>query len=69
MSFEKRLARLEQILEALESDDVELGTALELFQEGVEALRAATGELVQVEAQVQQLVERSDGTFELVDPD
>lgn len=68
MTFEKRLARLEEILEALESDEVDLGTALELFQEGVEALRAATGELVQVEAQVQQLVERSDGTFELVDP-
>lgn len=69
MSFEKRLARLEEILQALESDEVELGLALELFQEGVEALRAATGELVQVEAQVQQLVERSDGSFELVDPD
>ena len=68
MSFEKRLARLEEILDALESDDVELGAALELFQEGVEALRAAAGELAQVESQVQQLVERSDGTFELVDP-
>lgn len=69
MSFEKRLARLEEILDALESDDVELGAALELFQEGVEALRAAAGELAQVESQVQQLVERSDGSFELVDPD
>ncbi|MBA3889381.1 MAG: exodeoxyribonuclease VII small subunit [Gemmatimonadaceae bacterium] len=69
MSFEKRLERLEQILDALEGDEIELGAALELFQEGVETLRAASSELVQVEAQVRRLVERSDGTFELVDPD
>lgn len=69
MSFEKRLERLEEILDALEGDGVELGAALELFQEGVETLRTAAGELVQVEAQVKRLVERSDGTFELVDPD
>lgn len=69
MSFEKRLQRLEEILESLESDELELGSALELFQEGVETLRAAAGELAQVESQVQRLVERPDGSFELVDPD
>ena len=68
MSFEKRLDRLEEILEALEGDSLELGAALALFQEGVETLRAAASELVQVEAQVQRLVERPDGSFELVDP-
>lgn len=68
MSFEKKLHRLEEILESLESDELELGSALELFQEGVEALRAAAAELVQVEAQVRRLVERPDGSFELVDP-
>lgn len=68
MSFEQRLRRLEEILDALESEDLELARALELFQEGVEALRAASAELVQVEAQVQRLVERPDGSFELVDP-
>lgn len=68
MSFEGRLHRLEEILDALESDDLELGRALELFQEGVESLRAAAAELAQVESQVQRLVERPDGSFELVDP-
>ena len=69
MSFEQRLHRLEEIVEALEREELELGTALALFQEGVEALRAAAAELVQVEAQVQRLVERPDGSFELVDTD
>jgi len=68
MSFEKRLGRLEEILDALENDDLELGRALELFQEGVESLRAASSELARVESQVQRLVEREDGSFELVDP-
>ena len=68
MSFERRLHRLEEILDALESDELELGRALELFQEGVESLRAAAAELAQVEAQVQRLVEKPDGSFELVDP-
>lgn len=68
MSFEQRLRRLEEILDALEGDDLELARALELFQEGVESLRAASAELAQVEAQVQRLVERPDGSFELVDP-
>jgi exodeoxyribonuclease VII small subunit len=68
MSFERRLHRLEEILEALESDELELARALELFQEGVESLRAAAAELAVVEGQVQRLVEKPDGSFELVDP-
>jgi exonuclease VII small subunit len=44
---------------------VELSRALALFEEGVERLRSATGELSRAEAQVQRLVERADGTFEL----
>lgn len=69
MSFEKRLHRLEEILESLEGEELELSAALALFQEGVETLRAAASELAEVESQVQRLVERPDGSFELVDPD
>ncbi len=66
-SFEVRLARLEQIVAELEGEGVELARALELFQEGVECLRGATAELSRVEAQVQRLVERDDGSFDLED--
>ena len=67
MSFELRLRRLEQIVGELESDQIELERAMALFEEGVACLRAATEELGKVEARVQRLVERADGTFEVVD--
>ena len=67
MSFEKRLHRLEEIVTELESEQIDLERALALFEEGVACLRAATEELGKVEARVQRLVERADGTFEVTD--
>lgn len=69
MTFEQDLARLEEIVAALEGDDLTLDGALALFQEGVEKLRGAAGELAKAEAQVKLLVEQSDGTFSLDDFD
>jgi exodeoxyribonuclease VII small subunit len=65
VTFEQRLARLEQIAAALEADGVELSQALALFEEGIEALRAAAAELATAEARVQRLVEQADGTFDV----
>jgi exodeoxyribonuclease VII small subunit len=67
VSFEKRLRRLEEIVSELESEQIELERALALFEEGVTCLRAATEELGKVEARVQRLVERADGSFEVTD--
>jgi exodeoxyribonuclease VII small subunit len=67
MSFEQRLKRLEQIVAELESDQLDLERALALFEEGVSALKAATEDLGKVEARVQRLVEKADGTFEVSD--
>ena len=67
MTFEEALRRLEAIVSELEGDELELARALALFQEGVECLRSAAGQLAQAEAQVQRLVERPDGSFELTD--
>jgi exodeoxyribonuclease VII small subunit len=67
MSFEQRLRRLEQIVGELESDQIDLERALALFEEGVTCLKAATEELGTVEARVQRLVEKADGTFEVTD--
>jgi exodeoxyribonuclease VII small subunit len=69
MAFEQDLTRLEEIVASLESDELTLDGALALFQEGVERLRGAAGELARVEAQVKLLVEQSDGTFSLDDFD
>jgi exodeoxyribonuclease VII small subunit len=68
MTFEHALNRLEAIVAELEGDRLDLGRALALFQEGLECMRSAAGQLAQVEAQVQRLVERADGSFELTDP-
>jgi len=67
VSFEKRLHRLEQIVSELESEQIDLEKALALFEEGVTCLRVATEELGKVEARVQRLVERADGTFDVTD--
>jgi exodeoxyribonuclease VII small subunit len=67
MTFEQRIERLAAIVAELDADDVELARALELFEEGIECLRAATAELTKAEARVQRLIERDDGTFELTD--
>jgi exodeoxyribonuclease VII small subunit len=67
MTFEESLRRLEAIVAELEGEELDLARALALFQEGVECLRSASGELAQAEAQVQRLVERADGSFELTD--
>ena len=65
MTFEENLERLEEIVDELGGDGLALDRALRLFEEGIERLREASGELTRVEQQVKQLVERSDGTFEL----
>lgn len=67
MSFEKQLKRLEEIVGELESDGIELERALALFEEGVKNLRTATEALGRVEARVQRLVEKADGSFEVTD--
>ncbi|HVE80401.1 MAG TPA: exodeoxyribonuclease VII small subunit [Gemmatimonadaceae bacterium] len=67
MSFESDLARLEAIVAELEGDGISLDDALRLFEEGVERLRAANGELTRASAQVKLLSEQADGTFFLDD--
>jgi exodeoxyribonuclease VII small subunit len=67
MAFESYLQRLETIVTELEGDQLELARALELFEEGVECLRSASKELAEARSQVQRLVERDDGSFELTD--
>ncbi len=67
MRFEESLARLQEIVATLEEggDTLALDRALGLFEEGVERLREANGELERAGAQVKLLVERTDGTFDL----
>jgi exodeoxyribonuclease VII small subunit len=63
------LARLEEIVRKLEAEDVELDTALALFEEGVARLRAARERLVAAELKVQAVLEEADGEIRLTDLD
>jgi exodeoxyribonuclease VII small subunit len=63
VTIEERLARLEEIVSALESEPMELARALGLFEEGVTCLRDAVGTLTEAEARVLKLTELADGTL------
>ncbi len=65
MSFESNLKRLEAIVAQLESERLDLNAALGLFEEGIELLRLASGELEKTETRVKELIERADGVLEL----
>jgi exodeoxyribonuclease VII small subunit len=63
MTLEQRLERLEAIVAALENEQIDLASALALFEEGVACLREAAGSLAEAETRVKQLTELADGAF------
>jgi exodeoxyribonuclease VII small subunit len=59
--FESALQRLEEIVKKLESGDLPLASALELFEEGVTLSRFCHGRLEEAERKVEILVRKSNG--------
>jgi exodeoxyribonuclease VII small subunit len=59
------LARLEEIVRKLESEDVDLDLALALFEEGVARLRSARERLTTAELKVQAVIEEAGGDIRL----
>ena len=60
-SFEQNMARLEQIVRAMERGDVALDESLKLFQEGTELVRACGKMLDEAELQVKTIMAGPDG--------
>ena len=56
VTLEGRLARLEEILARMESEDVALEEALRLFEEGVAHVRQAERVLAETELRVDELL-------------
>jgi len=56
VTLEGRLARLEEILARMESEDVALEEALRLFEEGVSHVRQAERVLSETELRVEELL-------------
>ena len=66
-AFSHDLERLEAIVEALESQDLDLDQALALFEEGVTRLRAARERLATAEARVRQILADQAGNLRVED--
>lgn len=61
MTFEQQIARLEEIVAALEQGDAQLADSLALFEEGTKLIAACTKQLDQAEQQVVKLMKGPDG--------
>ena len=61
-SFEQSMARLEQIVRAMEKGDVELEESLRMFQEGTELIRRCGKLLDEAELQVKKIMTAPDGS-------
>lgn len=60
-TFEQNMARLEQIVRAMERGDVALEESLKLFQEGTELVRSCGKLLDEAELQVKKIMTDQQG--------
>lgn len=67
--FEAALSELEEVVRALDRDEMQLDEALSLFREGVGHLRTAGRLLNEAEGQVEELIEEASGELETVEFD
>ena len=61
-SFAQNMARLEQIVRAMERGDVALEESLKLFQEGTELVRSCSKLLDEAQLQVKKIMTAPDGS-------
>jgi exodeoxyribonuclease VII small subunit len=61
-TFEESMARLEQIVRAMERGDVALEESLKLFQEGTELVRSCQKLLDEAQLQVKMIMTAADGS-------
>ena len=60
-SFEQNIARLEQIVRAMERGDVPLEESLKLFQEGTDLVRSCSKLLDEAQLQVKKIMTDPNG--------
>ena len=60
-TFEQQIARLEEIVAALEKGDAPLADSLALFEEGAKLIAACSKHLDQAQQQVVKLMKGADG--------
>ena len=67
LSYEQALARLEQIIRAMENDKIALKESLELYEEGVAIVRRLSAELDDAERKIKILQQNAQGEIVAVD--
>lgn len=68
MDFEKKLTRLEEIVQEMEKGELTLENSLKLFEEGVKLSRECQTELTKAEAQVKKLISVDDSGNAVTEP-
>jgi exodeoxyribonuclease VII small subunit len=63
LTFEQALKRLEEIVEALETEDLDLDKSLQFFEEGVALSRHCNQQLQAAEKRIDLLLRKADGTL------
>jgi exodeoxyribonuclease VII small subunit len=63
LTFEQALRRLEEIVEALETEDLDLDKSLQFFEEGVSLSRHCNQQLQAAEKRIDILLRKADGTL------
>ena len=59
--FESSFARLEKIVERLESGELELDEALKLYEEGTKLVKTCAGKLTEAEKKIKKLSRGENG--------
>jgi exodeoxyribonuclease VII small subunit len=67
VSFEKAMARLDEIVERLESGEASLDETIRLFEEGKRLGQECRRQLTAVEKKIQVIVEQENGDIETTD--
>lgn len=68
MDFEKKLSRLEEIVQKMEKGDLTLDNSLKLFEEGIKLSRDCQSQLTVAEAQVKKLIAIDDSGKAITEP-
>ncbi len=64
ISFEKGLARLEEIIKLLENGEIQLDKSLELFEEGVSLVKICGTQLDEAEKKISIIMKNGDSSYE-----
>ncbi len=65
LNFEEALAKLEEVVNKLEKDQLSLDESLKIFEEGINLYRICSKELIEVEEKINTIVEEN-GEFKKI---